>query len=361
MTLRGTFLCLLILVVLTMEACQTQAGIVWSALPLGAGIQPTAVSCPAVGTCYVVGENGLILKTLDGGLAWSTLDVVNGGPALANFNLTDISCPTPVLCYITGNQGLILETADGGQTFQIQNETVNGNLTLNAVSCQSTLLPACVAVGNNNTVFILSQLAGIWTANLSVQTGIGPANYNQVSLSGTTLYISAISQSGQGVSGLIASSNGGTNFQFLGISSVQAPQGISGVACQSPVSCVADGPGALLATSDGGLNWVNVGISGSTVPLGYLSSVSATSDGSYWATGSSGSLIQIPQPPGSAGVSGTAFSQTLPGSSASLTIGGVSCQSAGVCLAVGYSPSVPGAVYDSVSGVPSSASGNAGG
>ncbi|MHB8422473.1 MAG: YCF48-related protein [Leptospirales bacterium] len=361
MTQWRTFFPLLVLLGLTMGACQNRTGLVWSTLPLGSGIQPTAVSCPTVGTCYVVGENGLILKTLDGGSAWSTLDLVNGGPALSNFNLTDISCPTPVLCYITGNQGLILETADGGQTFQIQNETVNGNLTLNSVSCQSALLPACVAVGNNNTVFILPQLEGAWTANLAPQTGIGPANYNQVSLSGTTFYISAISQSGQGVSGLIASSNGGTSFQFLGVSSVQAPQGISGVACQSPVSCVADGPGALLATADGGLNWITIGISGSSSALGYLSSVSATSDGSYWATGSSGSLYQIPQPPGSAGVSGMAFSQTLPSNSLSLTVGGVSCQSAGVCLAIGYSPSVPGAVYESVPGVTSSGSPPAGG
>ena len=357
MTVRGAALWFLALSGLFTGACQTQTGLVWSILPLGSGIQPTSVSCPAVGTCYAVGGNGLILKTLDGGSSWTSLDLVNGGPALANFNLTSISCPTSLVCYITGNQGLILGTSDGGQSFQIANETVNGNLTFNSVSCQPALIPACVAVGNNNTIFVLPQLGGVWGADLAVQTGIGPANYNQVSLSGTTFYISAITQSGQGISGLIVSSNGGASFQFLGIPSPQAPQGISGVACQSQVSCVADGPGTLLVTSNGGQGWISVGLSGSRSPLGFLTSVFATSDGSYWAAGSSGTLLQIPAVSGSGSVTGVALPQSLPGNSVILTVGGVSCQSAGVCLAVAYSPSVPGVIYGSVAGVASSGAG----
>lgn len=347
MNVRRGALLLLLLFGFLPGACQTQTGLFWSAVPLGSGIQPTGVSCPVAGTCYVVGENGLILKTQTGGLSWNALDLVNGGPALANFNLTDISCPTALLCYITGNQGLVLETADGGQTFQIQNETVNGNLTFNSIACQPALMPACVAVGNNNTILVLLQLGGGWTPDLAVPTGIGPANYNQVALSDTTFYISAISLSGQGISGLIVSSDGGASFQFLGIPAAESPQGISGVACQSAASCVVDGPGALLETSNGGQNWIPVRISGSGSPLGFLSGVFATSDGSYWATGSSGTLLQIPSVPGAVSPTGSALLESLPGNSVSLTVGGVSCQGAGACLAVAYSPSLPGAVYQS--------------
>jgi photosystem II stability/assembly factor-like uncharacterized protein len=333
-----------VLLACVLTACQPTSGLVWRALPLGSGIQPTGVSCPTLGTCFVVGQNGLILKTTNGGNTWSQVDLSNGSAALANFNLTAISCPTTLLCYITGNQGLILETTNGGQTFQTQYETVNGNLTFNDVACQSSGTPACVAVGNNNTVFVLSQLQGNWTADQAAQPGIGPANFNQVALFGQTIFISALSQSGQGVNGVSESTNGGTSFLFVPISTELASQGISGVACRSATLCLADGPGAILVTNNGGLSWVSVSVSTAS-GLGYLTGAGSTSDGSFWAYGSAGTLVQVPQL--STGILGygPAVTQSLPGESPSFIIGAVSCEAQDECLTVAYSTSVPGQVY----------------
>ncbi len=332
-------------IVFFLSACQVTSGLVWRALSLGNGIQPTGVSCPVLGTCFVVGQGGLILRTTNGGSTWNQLNLVNGSPALANFNLTAISCPTSLLCYITGNQGLILETPDGGQTFQTQYVTVNGNLTFNDVVCQVNGTPACVAVGNNNTIFILAQLQGPWTADLSTQPGIGPANFNQVALFGQTIFISALSQSGQGVNGLVESLNGGTSFLLIPIPSGLASQGISGVACQSATLCLADGPGTVLLTNSGGQTWIPAGIPANTSGLGYLTGAGATSDGSFWAFGSSGALIQIPQLlTGNLGF-GPGVAQTLPGNSVSFAVNAVSCEAQDECLAVAYSLSVPGQVY----------------
>ncbi|MCL4460688.1 MAG: YCF48-related protein [Nitrospirae bacterium] len=335
-------------VLLALGGCQSQTtGLTWTPLSLGSQIQPTAVSCPVSGTCFAVGQNGMILRTVDGGVSWTTLDQLNQASALANFNLTGISCPSSQVCYIIGNQGLILTTSDGGQTFQIQNETVNGNLTLNAVACQTSSAPACVAVGNNNSVFILSQLSGYWIQDLAVQTEIGPANYNQVALEQGTILISAMTQSGQGVNGLLESLDGGGSFLFLPVSSSLAPQGISGIACQSAGQCVADGAGALLVSGDGGQNWYSASVYGGAALSGSLTGVAATSDGSFWAYGASGALYQIPPVSGGGRPGQVAYPQTLPGNTVALTVGGVSCQSAGLCLAVTYSPSVPGIVYRS--------------
>ena len=145
-------------------SCQSQSqSFLWVAGSIPSGSQPTSVSCPGPSTCFVVGQNGLILLTQNGGLTYQPLDFVNGGFALANFNLTSISCPSTLICYIVGNQGLIAQTLDGGATFQVTNETVNGNLTLNSVSCQTVTTPACVAVGSNNSMYILPILSGAWT------------------------------------------------------------------------------------------------------------------------------------------------------------------------------------------------------
>uniref|UniRef100_A0A7C3LTX5 Uncharacterized protein n=1 Tax=Leptospirillum ferriphilum TaxID=178606 RepID=A0A7C3LTX5_9BACT len=343
---------------LFLPGCQGQAsGLVWNALPLGSGIQPTSVSCPVSGTCFAVGENGLILKTINGGVSWITLDLVNQSSALANFNLTGISCPSSELCYMVGNQGLILATFDGGQTFQIENETVNGNLTLNAISCQPSSTPACVAVGNTNTVFILEQLSGVWVQDLAVQTDIGPANYNQVALEQGAIFITAMTQAGQGVDGVLVSDNGGAGFSFLPVSSTLAPQGISGIACQTAQQCVADGAGAIVVTGNGGLNWIAATVYGGGGVPGTLTGVSATSDGSFWVYGSSGALYQIPAVSGGVLPGEVAYPQTLPGNNIALTVGGVSCQSAGLCVAVTYSPNVPGVVYLSSSATSPSSGG----
>jgi hypothetical protein len=333
-------------------SCQSQSqSFLWVAGSIPSGSQPTSVSCPGPSTCFVVGQNGLILLTQNGGLTYQPLDFVNGGFALANFNLTSISCPSTLICYIVGNQGLIAQTLDGGATFQVTNETVNGNLTLNSVSCQTVTTPACVAVGSNNSMYILPILSGAWTAVLnSSSSGVGPANYGQVAISGSTILISAQTTSGQGIPGLVVSSDSGVTFQFSPISQADAPQGISGVACQLSGTCIAVGPGAVLQSQLSTLSWYPVAIPQSfSQPAGFLQEVSPDPSGSFWLTGSSGTLIYL-----SNGVSQTSTGnglwifelQTLPGSGISETVGQVGCSGSYSCIAAVYSLSVNGSVYE---------------
>ena len=333
-------------------SCQSQSqSFLWVAGSISPGAQPTSVSCPGPSTCFVVGQNGLILLTQNGGLTYSPLDFVNGGFALANFNLTSISCPSTLICYIVGNQGLIAQTLDGGSTFQITNETVNGNLTLNSVSCQTVTTPACVAVGSNNSMYVLPILAGAWTPVLtSASSGVGPANYGQVSISGSTILIAAQTTTGQGIPGLVVSSDSGVTFQFSPISQTEAPQGISGVACGLSGTCIAVGPGAVLQDQLPALTWYPVAIPQSlSQQTGFLEEVSPDPSGSFWLTGSSGTLIYL-----SNGLSQTstgnglwAFElQTLPGSGISDTVGEVGCSGSYSCVAAVYSLSENGALYE---------------
>ncbi len=332
-----------------LAACQsTTPSFLWVAGTIPSGSQPTSVSCPGPSVCFVVGQNGLILLTQNGGLTYTPLDTVNGGFALANFNLTSISCPTTLICYIVGNQGLIAQTLDGGQSFQITNETVNGNLTLNAVTCQTATTPACVAVGSNNALYILPILAGAWAPVLNSQTsGVGPANYGQVALSGLSILISGQSTQGQGIPGIVVSSDGGGTFQFSLISQSFAPQGISGVACQIGGICLAAGPGAVLQSQNLGLSWSAVPIpqaDASSADL--IQEVSPDPSGSFWLTGSSGTLIYLSNGLTQTSSSGNALfifePQTLPGSTVSDTVAQVGCSGDYSCIAAVYSLSQNG-------------------
>ncbi|MHB1563387.1 MAG: beta propeller repeat protein [Leptospirillum sp.] len=333
-------------------SCQSQSqSFVWVAGNIPSGSQPTSVSCPGPSTCFVVGQNGLILLTQNGGLTYTPLDFVNGGFALANFNLTSISCPSTLICYIVGNQGLIAQTLDGGSTFQITNETVNGNLTLNSVACQTVTTPACVAVGSNNSMYVLPILAGAWAPVLNSQSsGVGPANYGQVALSGSTILISAQTTTGQGVPGLVVSSDGGVTFQFSPISQTEAPQGISGVACQLSGTCIAVGPGAVLQGQLSVLSWYPVVIPQNVSQQEeFLEEVFPDPSGSFWLTGSSGTLVYL-----SNGLSQTSTGnalwtfepQTLPGSGIADTVGSVGCSGDYSCISAVYSLSENGAAYE---------------
>lgn len=333
-------------------SCQSQSqSFLWVSGSIPTGSQPTAVSCPGPSTCFVVGQNGLILLTQNGGFTYVPLDFVNGGFALANFNLTSISCPSTLICYIVGNQGLIAQTLDGGSTFQVTNETVNGNLTLNSVSCQTVTTPACVAVGSNNSMYVLPILAGAWTPVLnSGSSGVGPANYGEVVISGSTILISAQTTTGQGIPGLVVSSDSGVTFQFSPISQTEAPQGISGVACQLSGICIAVGPGAVLQSQLTVLSWYPVVIPQAfSQQAGFLEEVSPDPSGSFWLTGSSGTLIYLSNGLSQTSTGNNLWSfelQSLPGATISDTVGEVGCSGSYSCISAVYSLSQNGAVYE---------------
>jgi len=71
---------------------------------------PWSISCPDVGTCYMVGQSGKIAKTTDGGANWS---LQTSGTAV---DLTAVSCPSTSVCYAVGSSGTIRKTVDGGAT-----------------------------------------------------------------------------------------------------------------------------------------------------------------------------------------------------------------------------------------------------
>ncbi|MFA7687819.1 MAG: T9SS type A sorting domain-containing protein [Moheibacter sp.] len=61
----------------------------------------------------VVGANGTILKTTDGGETWMQK------PSGTTLNLGKVQFPTPDIGYITGSNGKLLKTIDGGETWTL--------------------------------------------------------------------------------------------------------------------------------------------------------------------------------------------------------------------------------------------------
>ncbi|MDA8112305.1 MAG: YCF48-related protein [Nitrospiraceae bacterium] len=345
---RGRLLCgvCLALFLGIFGGCQAPAALLWLASYLPTGSEPSAVVCPSSSSCIAVGQGGLFLTSQNGGQTW--LPANSGlGAALANYNLTSAACLPTNQCTVVGNQGLILNSTNGGQSFSIQNVTTNGNLTFNEVVCQGSGTPACAIVGDNNTLLLQSQSGASWTPDLNVlQAALGPANFNQVVLQGSTIWIAASTTSGTGMNALLLSQNGGTTWSLVVVSQALAPMGVSGIGCTSPTTCFVAGEGALLETTDGGATWSSTlflgGAAGSS-PL--LTGIYVGPGNTVWAYGQNGALYEVTSLSSGALSGEAAVAQILPASASALNFTGVTCLSALSCLASGSSLAISGGIF----------------
>ncbi len=349
------------LLLLFFAACQAPAALLWLLAFIPSGSEPAAVACPSPQSCIAVGQAGLFLVSQNGGQQW--LPANSGlGAALANFNLTSIACLSGGQCTIVGNQGLILQSTNGGQSFSITNVTTNGNLTFNEVVCQNSGTPACAIVGDNNTLLLQSSAGAAWTPDLNVLTAaIGPANFNQVSLLGSSLWIAASTTSGTGMNALLYSGDGGQSWRLLVVPQALASQGVSGVGCLSVSTCYVDGTGALLETTDGGATWSSsllLGAGGAQMPPS-LTGIYIGPGSTIYAYGQNGALYQLTSLSGGAVSGEAAVPQILPPAASQLKFTGMVCPQALTCYIAGNSLAISGGIfYASPSG--SSGAGSAG-
>jgi photosystem II stability/assembly factor-like uncharacterized protein len=82
----------------------------WELLPSGTTKSLHSVYFTDANTGYSVGDNGKILKTINGGLAWDSL---TGG----TYNLNSVYFPNANTGYAVGDSGTILKTINGGLTW----------------------------------------------------------------------------------------------------------------------------------------------------------------------------------------------------------------------------------------------------
>lgn len=92
-----------------------------SARPAQSSVEPRAIACTSVTACVVVGWEGRILTTADGGRHWARR--VSG----TTRNLLSVACPGPTVCYAVGGvfssppprwQNVILVSVDGGLSWR---------------------------------------------------------------------------------------------------------------------------------------------------------------------------------------------------------------------------------------------------
>ena len=120
--------------------------------PLDALFPLNGIAC-ATTTCVAVGDHGLLARSPDGGLHWSS------GQSNVLQSVMAAACPSDARCVAVGQTGTILSTGDGGSTWQA--ELPPTGETLLGVSCPT--IDDCVAVGSGGTVLTTADGGTHWT------------------------------------------------------------------------------------------------------------------------------------------------------------------------------------------------------
>jgi hypothetical protein len=199
-----------------------------------------AIACADSSLCIAVGDFGTILTTSDQGRTWHLHSI----PPATEF--AAITCPRRTLCLATGTYGMLAST-DQGRTWHPRTATPTG--TINSMTC----LPAlCLAVGNDGTILTDSGTGRLWKDRVS-----GTIHELDSVVCPTTHICVTIDASGN----LVRSIDGGVHWttHALGFGAV-----IYHLGCATASMCIAVGErGTFLVSTNAGLTWKRQGDYGS--------------------------------------------------------------------------------------------------
>lgn len=216
----------------------TNAGINWIDQNAGyTGTRLMAIFIIHPDTVIISGNEGLILRTVNGGTNWVT---VNSEALLQLWGLHFVNSFTGYTC---GSTGRIMKTTNGGVNW------------VNLASPTSTALSSVYFI-NENTGFISGSAIALKTTN----AGVNWQNMNAPFISGFEnfreiyffnenlgLYVSDAGR-------IVKTTNGGANWTLVNSGTTQSLFGVKFINSQTGYAC--GNAGAIVFTSDGGDNWV---------------------------------------------------------------------------------------------------------
>ena len=216
-------------VVIPLGVVRADAATAWT---VSASYPPTqvslrGVSCPSTARCFAVGyisggdgqgdfNGGVIMATTNGGASWAKQSVPPMVTTGFGSGLQSIVCPSVTDCFATGVSssagGVVLGTTDGGAQWTVRWSGTQAPThyadDVTAVACPSTI--DCYALADN--------------------------------------------EQADNVSGLLATTDGGTTWTSLAFPPNTAQ--MSGITCQSLTNCFVVGGSEILETPDGGSSWI---------------------------------------------------------------------------------------------------------
>jgi len=240
---------------------------------------------PGSSDCYVVGSAGLLLISPDGGKTWQRRHLNEGRPGNEfhqDIDLYDISfAPGGKNGWIVGEEGLIMHTADGGDTWQVQHsKAVTQLLSVAAVSETDVSI-----VGDHGTLLWTNDGGQTWQdteLNNLTFYGVGFSDINNGWVVGE---FQTILHSGDGGKTWTVQ-RGGKVADFT-----VPPYFV--VVPQSSQNVIVAGQSGVYATSkDGGKTWQDGKLPSERSIYGATTATASGTAGSVWLAGAEGTIFQ---------------------------------------------------------------------
>jgi len=237
-----------------------------------AAFVPGGMACASALKCTIVGSNGEMRRTTDGGQTWVQVTPVTSA------TLNSVTCPSSTVCIAVGAAGTVLTSANGGAGWTLQPAITAQSLS--AVKCKG--LTDCVTVGSAGVVFTSTTHGAAWTAGVS-----GTAlDFDALSCPTTTACLATAN--GPSGSATLASTDAGAHWSVVDASEPSGPvTGQDQLDCTSATRCLISSQyGLLFRTVDGGVAWSSTnGPYGASIHC--KSATSCLAVGSYGQTGTS--------------------------------------------------------------------------
>jgi len=251
----------------------SNGGTIWQLQNSGISNDLYSVNFPSTNIGWTVGDNGKILKTTDGGNNWilqnsgTTKNLYACCPTDTQITVTSfpLSGRGIIICFVVGEDGIILRTENGGTTWTLQNSGTTNNL----YSVNFLVANTGWAVGQNGTILNTNNGGSNWISQNSGTSNdlhachvayVPSTDIDSPQLDRGIIIIGVVGKAGT----ILWSINEGINWmpQNSGTTnnlySIHYPVGIKGSVpfAQATTGWAVGQNGTILKTTNSGTNWI---------------------------------------------------------------------------------------------------------
>lgn len=165
----------LLLFIFLLFIVKTNAFSQWTNLTSGTTKNFNEIFFPVSDTGYVVGENGIILRTFNGGTSWTSL---NPGTTA---ELNDVFFLNSHTGFIVGDSGFFASTNDCGNSWTSKRLTHTGFVSLSSICFTTALIGYAGGIENSNDGIIFKTIdGGVNWVTSNTPTSINSIDYNRI-------------------------------------------------------------------------------------------------------------------------------------------------------------------------------------
>lgn len=239
---------------------------------------------PGTSDAYVVGTSGLLLVSHDGGKTWERHHLNEGRPGNdlhQDLDLYSISfAPGGKVGWLVGEQGLIMHTTDGGENWELQHSKSNTQL----LSVAAVTDKEVSAVGDHGTIIWSDDGGQTWTVTSLNNLTFYSVAFSDPNNGWVVGEFQTILHSGDGGKTWQVQRGGKVADFTVPPYFVVVPQGENVIA--------AGQSGVFATTKDGGKTWQDGKLPSERSIYGATAATAASTAGTVWLAGAEGTIFE---------------------------------------------------------------------